>query len=252
VGRNGSFDRNVRASSTRAGWVGLAVVSSFEIAREALVALLQREGIPEPPAALLAASSASDLLAVLCTLTSGAVALVALVVVRGASDEAAYASIQELSQRASSRVLAYGLSGGSATMRRAFSAGATGYLDERATISDLRFGLNRVRTAGRVMRVSGPGNGGRVRPTKEVLGPREREVLQLAAVGLTDRQIALRLSLALRTITTYMNHIHNKLGVTNRVSAVMWAARAGLIEVNPSEPERAHVSRSRRAPTRQG
>jgi DNA-binding NarL/FixJ family response regulator len=230
VGRNRSFDRN-----TQAGWVGLAVVSSFEIAREALVALLQREGIPEPPAALVAASSSSDLLGVLCTLASGAAALVALVVVRGPSDEAAYASIQDLSQRASSKVLAYGLSGGGATMRRAFNAGANGYLDERATISDLRSGLDLVRTAGRVMRVPGPGNGGRVGLSREALGPREQQVLQLAAIGLTDRQIALRLSLALRTITSYMNHIHNKLGVTNRVSAVMWGARVGLIELDPSE-----------------
>jgi DNA-binding CsgD family transcriptional regulator len=48
------------------------------------------------------------------------------------------------------------------------------------------------------------------------LTPREREVAQLAALGLADRAIADRLGLSVRTVGTHLNRAYTKLGVPGR------------------------------------
>jgi DNA-binding CsgD family transcriptional regulator len=56
-------------------------------------------------------------------------------------------------------------------------------------------------------------------------------VLELAAEGLTARQIATRLGLRERTVTTHLEHIYRKLGVSSRVAAVTKGAELGLVQV---------------------
>jgi DNA-binding NarL/FixJ family response regulator len=67
------------------------------------------------------------------------------------------------------------------------------------------------------------------------LTEREREVLTVAAEGLTARQIADRLGVRERTITTHLARIYGKLGVGNRLAAIRMAARSGLVSVGGSE-----------------
>jgi DNA-binding NarL/FixJ family response regulator len=62
------------------------------------------------------------------------------------------------------------------------------------------------------------------------LSARELEVLQLAAQGLTVRQIAERLRLSRATVKTHLEHIYEKLEVSDRASAVASGLRLGLIE----------------------
>jgi DNA-binding CsgD family transcriptional regulator len=57
-----------------------------------------------------------------------------------------------------------------------------------------------------------------------VLSPREREVLQSLSVGLTNDEIALRLGVSIATVKTHLASAYNKLGVRNRVEAVMLAS----------------------------
>ena len=64
---------------------------------------------------------------------------------------------------------------------------------------------------------------------------REREVLTVAAEGLTARQIGERLGLRERTVTTHLGRIYGKLGVGTRVAAIRVAARSGLVSVGSSE-----------------
>ena len=59
---------------------------------------------------------------------------------------------------------------------------------------------------------------------------REREVLQLAADGRSPPAIADALYLSPHTVRTHLQHIHAKLGVRDRASAVAVAMRFGLIE----------------------
>lgn len=52
------------------------------------------------------------------------------------------------------------------------------------------------------------------------LSPREREVAELVAAGYTNKQIAEKLFLSIRTVETHMSHIFAKLDVTSRVGVV--------------------------------
>ena len=63
----------------------------------------------------------------------------------------------------------------------------------------------------------------------EKLSPREREVLVLAASGLTDAEIARELSTSRGTAQNYVSGILAKLGVINRARLVVVAYESGLI-----------------------
>lgn len=73
------------------------------------------------------------------------------------------------------------------------------------------------------------------RPSSAVLTPREHMVLVAAADGLTAREIARRLGVRERTVTTHLNHIYRKLGASGRVAAVTTAARMGVLTLPTSE-----------------
>jgi DNA-binding CsgD family transcriptional regulator len=61
------------------------------------------------------------------------------------------------------------------------------------------------------------------------LTPREREVLQLAAEGLSGPNIAERLFVSPGTVKTHFKHIYEKLGVRDRAAAVARGLRLGFI-----------------------
>ncbi len=66
------------------------------------------------------------------------------------------------------------------------------------------------------------------------LTPREAEVLRLAAVGMTHKEIACRLGISARTARNHMANLYEKLEIHGRAQAVLHAARLGLLEL----PER--------------
>ena len=59
----------------------------------------------------------------------------------------------------------------------------------------------------------------------EDLSPREREVLELMAEGLRNREIAERLFLSEATVKTHVRHLLDKLRLRNRAEAAAFAAR---------------------------
>ena len=61
------------------------------------------------------------------------------------------------------------------------------------------------------------------------LSERDIQVLQLIAEGLTNREIASRLYLALNTVKAHTGNIYGKLGVHNRTQAVARARALGLL-----------------------
>ena len=66
----------------------------------------------------------------------------------------------------------------------------------------------------------------------ELLDPltvREQEVMQLLAVGLTNKEIAHRLGISDHTVKFHVNGILGKLGVESRTEAVVQAARLGIV-----------------------
>lgn len=65
--------------------------------------------------------------------------------------------------------------------------------------------------------------------TSVQLSGRERELLELASDGLTTAEIAQRLFLSPNTVKTYWQRLYEKLGATDRTSAMAEAIRRGLL-----------------------
>jgi DNA-binding NarL/FixJ family response regulator len=74
-----------------------------------------------------------------------------------------------------------------------------------------------------------PGN--REEPPLRPLTAREIEILRLIAKGLSNNEAARVLSLSRATVRTHLEHIYQKLEVSNRVEAVTEGLRKGLIEI---------------------
>ena len=68
-------------------------------------------------------------------------------------------------------------------------------------------------------------------PSKQVLTPREREVLAWSAEGKSAAEIAEILGIGKRTVDGHADNAIRKLGASNRTHAVALAIRLGLVEV---------------------
>jgi DNA-binding CsgD family transcriptional regulator len=60
----------------------------------------------------------------------------------------------------------------------------------------------------------------------ERLSPREREVLEMASLGLTNDQVAGRLSVSVHAVKFHLAGVYRKLGVANRTQATMLLYRS--------------------------
>jgi len=63
------------------------------------------------------------------------------------------------------------------------------------------------------------------------LTPREVEILQIIAKGLSNAEAARVLKISRATIRTHLEHIYAKMAVSNRVEAITEGIRQGLIDV---------------------
>ena len=114
---------------------------------------------------------------------------------------------------------------------RAIEAGATGYLLKDTPREDL---FRAIRATANGESVLAPAVASRLMtrmraPAEENLSAREIEVLQLVAKGASNKEIGKTLHISTATVKTHLIHIYNKLGVTDRTSAVTTALEKGII-----------------------
>jgi DNA-binding NarL/FixJ family response regulator len=77
-----------------------------------------------------------------------------------------------------------------------------------------------------------------------ILTEREKEILRVAAEGLTARKIGDQLGVRERTVTTHLANIYKKLGVKGRGAAVAAAVREGLLFLDAPPPAQPLVARA--------
>jgi len=70
-------------------------------------------------------------------------------------------------------------------------------------------------------------------PTQAPLTDRELETLRLVAQGLTNQEIAQKLSISERTVGKHVSNILEKLHLANRTQAALYALREGLADLYP-------------------
>ena len=62
------------------------------------------------------------------------------------------------------------------------------------------------------------------------LTPREREVLVLVGSGMLNKQVPRELNISEKTVKAHLGRIFNRLGVSDRTQAAVWAQRNGLLD----------------------
>jgi two-component system, NarL family, response regulator LiaR len=118
----------------------------------------------------------------------------------------------------------------------AMRAGAAGYLLKDAQPSELLAAIRSAHTGGSPLHPDAAARlVGELRHPKGSaveLTVREREVLELIARGMPNKAIALRLSLAEKTIKAHVSAILRKLEVTDRTQAALRAVRERLVDLD--------------------
>jgi len=119
---------------------------------------------------------------------------------------------------------------------RAVALGAAGYLVKTASQRELLAAIRRsaagdsIWTREELRRVTGALSTPRVSVDLEApLTKRESEVLKQLALGLSNKEIALGLSISYETVKEHVQHILRKVGVSDRTQAAVWAVRNGLL-----------------------
>jgi len=125
---------------------------------------------------------------------------------------------------------------------RAIEAGAAGVLHKSAQVSEIIDATRRISRGEFLLK---PGEivellrlvGQRREEDREAqnifarLTPREHEVLDALAEGLSDKEIAQRLQISNETQRTHVMNVLSKLGVHSRLHAVVFAVRHGFVKI---------------------
>lgn len=128
-------------------------------------------------------------------------------------------------------------------VRAALRAGADGYLVKGAGVKDLSEALRAVMSGRQFLSpqveraalldlLEGPGVSVPADPLEQ-LTPREREVLQLIAEGHSNKSVAAKLDLSIKTVDGHRTRIMNKLDLHDVTALTRFAIRHGL--VSPEE-----------------
>ncbi len=149
-------------------------------------------------------------------------------------------AIEEIARRfPRARVLVLTMHDDPAYVDSALASGAAGYVVKKAADTELLSAIRAVRH-GRLFVDAATGAQARLvrRPRRGrpggLLSPRERQVLELLARGFTNRQVAARMRVSVKSAETYRARLMKKLNLSDRSDLVRFALQAGFLS-----PERA-------------
>ncbi len=114
---------------------------------------------------------------------------------------------------------------------RAVKAGARGYLSKDASRAEIVAAVSTVSSGGRYFP---PGVAARIaeRESRTSLSPREVEILEMVAKGLTNKEIGRVLQISHYTVRNHINHISAKLDAGDRTEAATLALQQGIIDTS--------------------
>lgn len=142
-----------------------------------------------------------------------------------------------LAERPSCRVLIMTVHDDRATVRRLMGLGVAGYLLKRSAADDLPRAIRAVAAGGLYLDpaiaskalVIGPASARETGAADADLSDRETDVLRLIAHGHSNKEIAARLGISVKTIETYKARAMEKLGFRSRVDVIRHAAAKGWL-----------------------
>jgi two-component system, NarL family, response regulator NreC len=149
----------------------------------------------------------------------------------GANSLASLTEIREAS--ADTGIVVLTMQTETAYAREALRAGAQGYLLKEAADTDL---VEAVRAAAAGRRYVQPTIGAQLAAEPDEdwppdgLSEREAEVLQLIALGYTNKEVGDKLYLSVRTVESHRAHIQQKLGLQTRAELVAYALERGMVK----------------------
>jgi DNA-binding NarL/FixJ family response regulator len=122
---------------------------------------------------------------------------------------------------------------------QALRAGASGFLEKGAALEELELAIRAVARGETYLSppISKPVIMEYARRTSldlqstERLSPRQVEILQLIAEGKSMKQIALGLSISVKTVETHRTAVMNRIGVRDVAGLVRYAVKTGLIDL---------------------
>ncbi|MGO9497393.1 MAG: response regulator [Solirubrobacteraceae bacterium] len=204
--------------------ISVVIVDDHAILRAGIRSRLERE----PDITVVGEATNAEQGIERCAALTPHVVLLDLLLPRRAGSEA----IPELLRRSPrSRVLVLSSQAAPSWIRRALTAGAAGYLSKRSSDRELAAAIRRVACGDGYVE---PSLGATLvvdnsQAALEALSERERDVLQLLALGYTNQEIAARLFISVRTVDTHRAHIMLKLGLETRAELVMFSLAHGVI-----------------------
>jgi len=137
-------------------------------------------------------------------------------------------------ERPEVKILVLTLHDESMFVRQALEAGARGYLVKRAAADELIRAIRAIAAGGIYLdpAIAGKALGpiaARAGSRDIALSERETEVIKLAALGFSNKQIAGRLALSVKTVETYKARATEKLGLRTRSDIVRYGALQGWL-----------------------
>ena len=118
-------------------------------------------------------------------------------------------------------------------VERSVKAGAVGYVTKDSSVKEVVMAVRMAADGNKVLspRVATAMRSEPLRPDS-LLSPREEELLQYVADGLTTAEVADRMCISPKTVKNHLASIYDKLGAHDKTQAVLTAVRLGIVTLS--------------------